>query len=358
MAEPRHSFPFSRPAPVDTRHASFAPLPHLRRAGLPRRRRGCNPPRGDRVVGPRTGPARASVPPDAPAASTHQVTLVTGDVVTVTTTADGKQIAEVDRPDDAVGGVRMQESGGDLYVVPDEAVALLGADKLDHQLFNVTDLIEMGYDDAGTGRVPMIATYTPAKTRAAGPPAAPKGSKTVRQLPVIDGAAIAAGPAGEPHLLDHRRARARPDRPDARPSRPASRSCGWTAGCEADLAESVPQVGAPAAWAAGFDGTGVTVAVLDTGIDVEPPRLRRPDRRHRELRPRRGHRRRQRARHPRRLDGRRHRCRIRGSQQGRRARRRPDRSARSSAAPTATARTPGSSRAWRGPPSPVPTWST
>ena len=99
--------------------------------------------------------------------------------------ADGKQIAEVDRPDDAVGGVRLQESGGDLYVVPDEAVGLLGADKLDRRLFNVTDLIEMGYDDAGTGTVPLIATYTRAQTRAAAEPSAPRGSTMVRELPVI-----------------------------------------------------------------------------------------------------------------------------------------------------------------------------
>ena len=34
-----------------------------------------------------------------------------------------------------------------------------------------------------------------------------------------------------------------------------------------------PQIGAPEAWAAGFDGTGITVAVLDTGIDVNHPDL-------------------------------------------------------------------------------------
>ena len=95
-------------------------------------------------------PSKPSVP--ARPSATHKVTLVTGDVVTVTTLADGKQTADVDRPDGAVGGVRCRRRQGDLYVIPDEAVGLLGADRLDARLFDVTDLIEMGYDDAGTRR--------------------------------------------------------------------------------------------------------------------------------------------------------------------------------------------------------------
>ncbi|MET9669245.1 S8 family serine peptidase [Streptomyces sp. NPDC006475] len=42
---------------------------------------------------------------------------------------------------------------------------------------------------------------------------------------------------------------------------------------KADLDRSVPQIGAPAAWAAGYDGEGVRIAVLDSGVDETHPDL-------------------------------------------------------------------------------------
>src|SRR5688572_12685241 len=76
-------------------------------------------------------------PPLTPgkANTTHSVTLITGDRVTVTTLADGKQTAEVKRPENATGGVRILQIAGDLLVLPDEVLSLVTADKLDRRLF-------------------------------------------------------------------------------------------------------------------------------------------------------------------------------------------------------------------------------
>ncbi|WP_404961094.1 S8 family peptidase [Streptomyces sp. 147326] len=204
-------------------------------------------------------------PVPAKPSATHKVTLVTGDVVTVSTMADGKQIADVDRPDSAVGGVKVQQIKGDLFVIPDEAVPLLGTDKLDRRLFNVTDLIEMGYDDAKTAALPLIATYAQPKSRSAAPPTAPRGSKLTHDLKSIRGAALST---------EKREARTFWTNVAPQGSATLGEDVAklWLDGrVKASLKESVPLIGAPDAWAAGYTGKGAKVAVLDTGIDVNHP---------------------------------------------------------------------------------------
>ncbi|MFB4421031.1 S8 family serine peptidase [Streptomyces sp. QL37] len=194
----------------------------------------------------------------------HDITLVTGDVVHYSDGAGNQDTVTVDRPDGAKGGVHVQQAGEDIFVIPDEASALIAADRLDRRLFNISTLVEMGYDDARSGGIPLIATYPASTARSL--PAAPRGSETVRRLESVNGVAL------------------KTDKDDARAfwsdisrtEKGRSPANGiaklWLDGkAEAALKDSVPQVNAPQAWAAGYDGKGTTVAVLDTGIDATHP---------------------------------------------------------------------------------------
>ncbi|WP_349307821.1 MULTISPECIES: hypothetical protein [unclassified Streptomyces] len=113
----------------------------------------------------------------APRATTYDVTLVTGDVVHFADGAANQDTVTVDRPHGARGGVHIQQAGGETCVLPDEALPLLAAGKVDCRLFDVTVLVEMGYDDARSGGVPMIATYIAAARAARSLPAAPRGQQ-------------------------------------------------------------------------------------------------------------------------------------------------------------------------------------
>ncbi|NEB94872.1 hypothetical protein [Streptomyces bauhiniae] len=86
--------------------------------------------------------------------------------------------------------ITTREPLADLYVLPDAALPYIAAGTLDRRLFNITNLISAGYDDKHRDRSPLIVSYTDAATarRAADAP----GSRTVRQLAALDGAALAA----------------------------------------------------------------------------------------------------------------------------------------------------------------------
>ncbi|MEU6073476.1 S8 family serine peptidase [Micromonospora sp. NPDC047074] len=208
-----------------------------------------------------------TVPPSAQ--TINQVTLLTGDVVTVTRGANQPTAVAVNGQEGSNGRTTITTVGEDIYVLPQEAQALITAGRLDRRLFNVTGLIEQGYDDARTGSIPLIVRYR--GNGVAARSAAPSGGQVLRSLTSINGAAVAA---------DKKQAEAfweaidddGPQAGTARTQLAGGIDRVWLdAKAEALLDVSVPQIGAPGAWAAGLDGTGVKVAVLDTGIDPSHP---------------------------------------------------------------------------------------
>ncbi|WP_084469501.1 S8 family serine peptidase [Jiangella gansuensis] len=200
-----------------------------------------------------TGPAVTSG-----AGQTYQVTLLTGDVVALHIAPDGRQAAWIEESA-TERQPRIAELDGHVHVVPDEAVAYLESGALDERLFDVTYLAQEGYHDAATAELPLLLA-APDGPGIRSVPEAPPGIRAERELDSLDAVVVAA------------------PKDDVRDvwQELVSGAVGqiWLNGrVEVALDESVPQVGAPAAWEAGLDGTGATVAVLDTGWDPGHPDL-------------------------------------------------------------------------------------
>ncbi len=201
----------------------------------------------------------------------HTVTLITGDVVTVNATGT----VSVKAPDGGPANARILESAGDLFVFPYSALSFAAKGMLDRRLFNVTDLIADGYDDAHRDNLPLIVSYgtQSAVARVNTPPA---GSAMVRPLASVDGAAVTAAHAQARDFWAGVTGGAATSFAAGEPAPSFTNGIKqiWLDGkVYADLAESVAQIGAPAVWADGDTGQGVEVAVLDTGVDEAHPDL-------------------------------------------------------------------------------------
>jgi len=200
----------------------------------------------------------------------HVITLITGDVVTVTEFADGQSVISVEPADKAGGGARILTTNKDTYVIPEQAMPYLASGVLDRDLFNITALIADGYDDASQETLPIIVQYSESKTRSAAMPAL-KASKKTHELESINGVALSAEKKDtKTFWQDIKKNIQTAKATKALPTAEIKKV--WLDGrVEASLEQSVPQIGAPTAWNSGFNGTGVKVAVLDTGIDAAHP---------------------------------------------------------------------------------------
>ncbi|MEU5095007.1 S8 family serine peptidase [Streptomyces sp. NPDC020996] len=197
------------------------------------------------------------------------VTLVTGDKVTVTDLGNGRRTVAVARPRGAVGAVRTRVSDGRITVVPDEALPYLRAGTLDPRLFDLDGLLRQGLADGRTGELPLIVTWDKGARAVV-----PHGAERTRTLRSVRGMAVAA----EKGRTFWRAVTRRDGGKGVSGIEGAEGVSGikrvWLDGrVRADMAESNAQIGSQAAWDIGLTGKGVTVAVLDSGVDAGHPDL-------------------------------------------------------------------------------------
>ncbi|MDX6312177.1 MAG: hypothetical protein QOF44_1641 [Streptomyces sp.] len=202
---------------------------------------------------------------DPAAATGRQLTLITGDRVLLD--AEGGVAALLPAKGRESVPVVIRKVAGHTYALPSDTARMIAQGRLDIRLFDVTELSRTEYKELAGDGVPLIVTYKGARPAAKAQLHADADPAVRATLDTVDGEALTV---------------AQPDAAEAWRSLTDASATGrraasgvdtiWLDGLvHASLDVSVPQIGAPAAWQAGYDGKGVKVAVLDTGIDTRHP---------------------------------------------------------------------------------------
>jgi len=216
---------------------------------------------------PSTGTETDSVSRTPVAGDANTVTLITGDRVTLTPTSSAPSVHIEPGPGRTQVGFVTLRRGDEITVIPKDVAALVGANRIDRALFNITRLLADGFGDRDRDDLPLILTGDDASARAAAPRTS-SGLVVGRAIPALHATAVRQRKSSPGAAL----AMLPPTTGAARTAGPAPKL--WLdRHLKMTLDHSVPQIGGPAAWARGATGAGSVVAVLDTGIDTSHPDL-------------------------------------------------------------------------------------
>ncbi|MFI8003479.1 S8 family serine peptidase [Streptomyces sp. NPDC086010] len=212
------------------------------------------------------------------------VRLLTGDRVILTPGPDGRRTAAVE-PGPGRDGIvfHTQETDGSLTVLPSDAMDLVTTGTLDRTLFDVTALIAQGYDEAHTDALPLIVSdsartgLVKATPGSRGSAATLAGRLAGMDDPKAPARRLTSIGASALHVADKDLSRfwaTLAPAGIAPGARVASTPRVWLdAKVSPVLDRSTAQINAPTAWKAGYEGQGVKVAILDSGVDANHPDL-------------------------------------------------------------------------------------
>ncbi|MGC4925126.1 S8 family peptidase [Streptomyces sp. DT117] len=204
-------------------------------------------------------------------ASATTVTLITGDRVLVDSRGRAGGIERAKGREDIP--FFTQTHNGRTYVVPRDARRLIADGTLDQRLFDIGELAGPESRKAHRAGLKVIVGYRGAAAKSARSEVRSSDGTTLRRtLSALDADAVTSAAATDSTgALWDALTRERSDGSAATASGIARI---WLDGVrKASLDRSTGQVGAPAAWARSYDGTGTKIAVVDTGIDATHPDL-------------------------------------------------------------------------------------